>query len=346
MEFLRTLEQLNNSLTARLFQVESSSLKIPFIGKDADRQLRKLTLNIKKEFKTDYSVPLKFREKEKERLEKIFADYLLGKSDDFNSHYIQLLAWNLIDLKVMNSKKFGRQSVFEYSPNPLAPYTVVEKTFRLFQNKRIASEKISFALILNYLNNYKIASSRYKNELKKYLRSIRFSDDLDVYFNVNSVVKYTIMKTAGIFDIDAPYPERLVKLKIKQRTLDTVYFSDVWFLWMLNYADLTDKNYVLKNLNCSFFKICSENKQKILLAKIIYDNNLSLLHHSAAEDVCLKYIFPLIKKENPFKKDYWNLDYTIYKNYKNYLESAWSFIEQTFVKNKAYKNMINFEERK
>lgn len=337
MESLKALEYLDNSLTDRLIQIKS----FPFASKDIDRQIRSLTLNIKKKLKVDYSITVKCKPKEKERLEKIFINYLIGKGDDFNSHYIQLLAWNLIDLKVMNVKKIGKQSIFEYSPNLLAPYTVIEKTFRLFQKKRIDPEKVSFALILNYLNNYKIASNRYKSELRRYLKSINFSDDLDIYFNINNVINYAITKTAKVSQINEPYPERLVKLKIRQRTLDTVYFADAWFAWMFNAANLTDQEYVLKNMNCSFFKICNEDMQKIILAKVIYDNGMSYVIRENLEEICLKYVFPLIKKGNPFKKEYWDLNYT--GSYKTCLDSAWRFIEQNFVKNNAYKNMVNFE---
>lgn len=337
MESLEALEHLDSNLTERLVQIKSVS----FAGKDIDKEIHRLTLQIKEKLKVDYSVTVKYKPKEKEYLEKIFIEYLTGQNDDFNSHYIQLLAWNLIDFKVMNVKKIGKQSIFEYSPNPLTPYTVIEKTFRLFQRKRIDTEKVSFALILNYLNNYKIASNRYKSELKRYLKSIRFSDNLDVYFNINNVINYVITKTSKMSDFNEPYPKRLLKLKIRQRTLDTVYFADAWFEWMFNVADLTDKEYVLKNMNCSFFKICNEDMQKILLAKVIYDNIMTYVVRVDLEEFCLKYIFPLIKKGNPFRKEYWDLNYTVF--YKTYLDSAWTFIEKNFVKNNDYKGMVNFE---
>lgn len=338
MESLKTLEQLNNSLTNRLAE--------PVIEKNIDEEICNLTSNIKKEFEKDYSTTLKFKPMEKELLEKMFIDYLVGRSDDFNTHYIQLLAWNLIDIKVMPSKNSEKQSIFEYSPNPLAPYTVIEKTFKLFQEKRIDPEKISYALILNYLNNYKIASNRYKSELKKYLKAVKFSENLNIYFNVGTVVDYTIIKTNrfGLYSEKLKkYPEYLKRLELRKRTLDTVYFSDAWFLWMLNYANLTDMEYVLENLNCNFFKICNEDKKKIIFAKIICDNGKSFGKQIDVKRICENYVFPLIKKGDPLKKEYWNLgDTSPYYNYKYYLEYAWFFIEQSFLGARPY-NHINFE---
>lgn len=338
MESLKTLENVELSLNDILVQSKSSS---PFASKEVDRKVRSLTLAIKKDLKVDYSVTKKFKPKENEKLETMLIEYLTGKGDDFNSYYIQLLAWHLIELKIMPSKSGNKVSIFEYSPNPLALYTVIEKTFKLFQKKRIDTEKVSYALILNYLNNYKIASNRYKNELRKYLKSIRFSDDLDVYFDINKAITYTVNKTIKLVPPMEPYPERLLKLRIRPRTLDTVYFADSWFAWMFNAADLSDEAYVLKNLNCSYFKICNEDVQKLVMAKIIYDNGLSYIKRNSLAQICMRYIFPIIKKGNPFKKEFWDLNYSGY--YKTYLNSAWDFIEQTFVNDDSYKNMVNFE---
>lgn len=338
MESLKTLENVELSLNDILVQSKSSS---SFASKEVDRKVRSLTLAIKKDLKVDYSVTKKFKPKENEKLETMLIEYLTGKGDDFNSYYIQLLAWHLIELKIMPSKSGNKVSIFEYSPNPLALYTVIEKTFKLFQKKRIDTEKVSYALILNYLNNYKIASNRYKNELRKYLKSIRFSDDLGVYFDINKAITYTVNKTIKLVPPMEPYPERLLKLRIRPRTLDTVYFADSWFAWMFNAADLSDEAYVLKNLNCSYFKICNEDVQKLVMAKIIYDNGLSYIKRNSLAQICMRYIFPIIKKGNPFKKEFWDLNYSGY--YKTYLNSAWDFIEQTFVNDDSYKNMVNFE---
>lgn len=337
MESLKSLENIDNNLSEKLLQIKS----FPFARKEFDEEIRNLTLNIKKELKVDYSVKIKYKPKEKEHLEKIFIEYLIGKSDTFNSHYIQLLAWNLIDLKVMNVKKIGKQSIFEYSPNPLAPYTVIERTFRLFQKKRIDPEKISYALILNYLNNYKIVSNRYKSELRRYLKTVKFSEDLYAYFNLDYVIDYTIAKSVKNSNLVESYQQRLIELKINPRTLDTVYFAEAWFAWMFRVADLTNLECLLKNLNCNFFKICNENMQKLVFAKIIHDNSKWYGIRQNPDELCLKYIFPLIKKGSPFTKEYWDLNYT--GAYKMYLDFAWIFVEQNFVKNNSYKNMVNFE---
>lgn len=340
MESLKTLENADNLLNEILYQTKYSNT---FVSSEIDQKVKSLTAAIKKDLKVDYSEKKKFKPNEKERLVNIYVSYLTGKADNFNSHYIQLLAWHLLELKIMPSKNENTKiSIFEYAPNPFAIYTVIEKTFRLFNKRRIDSNKISYALILTYLNNYKSASNRYKNELRKYLKGIRFCGDLDVYFNINNIIDYTVHKTSKTMPIETPFPERLSKLHIQARTLNTKYFADAWFAWMFKAANLLDENYILKNFNCHYFKNCNEDMQKIIMAKIIHANNLNYMRNSNADIICINYLFPAIKKGNPLKKEFWELNYT--GIYKEYLDYAWFFIEEAFVKNKSHKNMIHFED--
>ena len=340
MKSLKILENADNSLTNILYQITYSNT---FVSNEIAQKVKSLTVAIKKDLKVDYSTGRKFKPNEKERLVNIYVAYLTGKSDNFNSHYIQLLAWHLLDLKIMPSKdRSTKVSIFEYAPNPFAIYTVIEKTFRLFNKKRIDSNKVSYALISTYLNNYNTASNRYKNELRKYLKGIRFCEDLDVYFNINNIISYTINKTSKTTAPEAPFPERLTKLRIHTKTLNTKYFADAWFAWMFKAADLLDESYVLKNFNCHYFENCNEDMQKIIMAKIIHDNNLNYMRNRKTDMICINYLFPAIKKGNPFKKEFWELNYT--GIYKEYLDYAWFFIEEAFIKNKSHKNMIHFED--
>ena len=86
MKSLKALENADTSLDQTLTVAESSN---SFANKEIDRKVRSLTLEIKKELKVDYSKTVNFKPKEKERLTQIYLDFLTGKSDDFNSHYIQ-----------------------------------------------------------------------------------------------------------------------------------------------------------------------------------------------------------------------------------------------------------------
>lgn len=331
-----SLEKIDKTLDNFLSQPQN----IFFSCNNFDSNIESVKLKIQKEFSLDYSIKIKFRKDEKARLEKIYFDYLMGKSDDFNTHYIQLLAWYLLELKIMSKKDGKKVSIFEYSPNPLAPYTVIEKTFKLFFKNRSIAKKVSIPLILLYLNNYRIASNRFKRNLHRYLNYIRFSKDINVYFFTRSesdLLKYSFSRTNEFL-----FPSRLIKLGLNETVLNTSYFADAWFYWMYNDVSLTDEEYILRNLNCIYFKNCTLEMKKLLLAKIIRDCNL-FLSNSKAEKICNFYVFPLIKNGNPFKKEFWNLN--ISGNH-IYLNEAWMFIEKTFVNNPYYRDMIDNLDKK
>ena len=132
MKSLIALENTDNSLSETLSVAKFSN---SFVSKETDKILNSLTLAIKKELKIDYSKTLKFKPSEKERLQQIYVNYLTGKSDDFNSHYIQLLAWHIHELDVLPVKKHGlirNVTIFEYSPSSLIPITATNRIFGLF----------------------------------------------------------------------------------------------------------------------------------------------------------------------------------------------------------------------
>ena len=229
----------------------------------------------------------------------------------------------------MKNKSGKIVSIFEYSPNPLAIYTVIERTFKLFNKKRIKSNKIAFALLLNYLNNYRVASNRYKNELRKYLKSIRFSKYVDIFFT-KDIVYYSWLKCESL---NITFPERLLKLGLDEKILDSVYFSDAWFLWMISSADLTDEINILKKINCIYFKNCNDVLKKILFANIIKKNCMLLnKNFGILKYICEEYIFPLIKNGDPLKENFWIVNYEgkFHEYVTDSLQFAWNFISTYF----------------
>lgn len=337
MQTIKIISKTDDFLNETLLTAKESS----FFNKKTDDKIYEKILKIKNNLKIDYSVPITTKANELERVKQIYINYLLGKGNDFNSHYIQILAWNLFNLKIIKTKSGVQISIFEYSPNPLAPYTVIEKTFRLFTKKIINSNKIIFALLITYLNNYKKVSNRYKNNLQKYLKDIKFSKYTNLFFvsDYEKIYKYFLKLSQRFENTIISFPEWLTKLKIPESLLNTTYFSDLWFYWIVHYADLSDTE-ILKNLDCIFFRNCDENLQKIILAYIIYSKRKSLIEkYFDVMNLCLKYIFPAIKKGNPFTKEFWNIDCD--EIYKKYLDVTWNFIEEAFVRNPIYKNMID-----
>mgnify|MGYP006873029101 CR=1 FL=1 len=187
------------------------------------------TSEIENQFKVDYSKPIKMSANETKRLRQMIVALLKDNTDFFNTHYIQLLAWHIHELKLMKVKTNSGeilQSFLEYAPNPLLPFSSTNKIFKLFYTNRIKdTEKVASALLLNYLNNYKYASARFKKLLRRYLKSIKYSKDIDVYFNMEKIRQYILKK---------PIQDRKKYLGrtgeifgLREFTLKTEYFKDV-----------------------------------------------------------------------------------------------------------------------
>jgi hypothetical protein len=221
MESLSALENLDENISQiKIYAQEYND----FMSKKRIDTIEKNIAEIKDIFKIDYTKPLKMSKKEAEELRRLILDFVRTKKDNFNTHYIQLLAWHLHELDVLPVKKHGvvRNVTFlEYAPSSLIPITATNRIFSLFLPRRIETEKVSTALVLNYLNNYEHASQRYMNVLNSYLKRIHFSKNTDVYFNFNNVVNYIEKKTPSS---KLNYFERLKTMGIRENTIETKYF--------------------------------------------------------------------------------------------------------------------------
>ena len=198
-----------------------------FLSQKKINTVQKTIEEIKEFFLIDYSKPLLMTETEKENLCMMITDFITNKKDTFNSHYIQLLAWHIYELKILSVKKHGvvhNVSFLEYSPNPLIPISATNRIFSLFSPRRIAPEKVSTALLLNYLNNYEKASPRFKNILKFYLKRIHYSKNVNLYFNYGDVI-FNIKN--NIPNSKISYYEKLKRLGVSENLIQTKYFKDV-----------------------------------------------------------------------------------------------------------------------
>lgn len=332
MESVIALNKLEDSTLSLINDV---NINRTFASKEVDRSIRETNLKIKKKFKIDYSQNMKMNSNEEKRIKKMIVEFLKYGKNDFNSYYLQLLAWHIKDIKFSFGKTKKNISILEYNPNPLIINSITNRIFNLFSKKYIESEKVSTALLLTYLNNFSGTSKRFKTVLKSYLKKIKYCEDVDVYFNEANVISYTYEKTQE--HITELFPERLAYLKIRQNTINTEYFYSAWFFWMFYLAKLTDSD-VLSQLNSKFYKNCDLWEQKILQAKIIYCNNNNLYSNDSIIDILVKYIFPAVKEGNPFEEQYWNI--TISENYKYYLTTAYKVIKDNIINNIKYKNLV------
>ena len=198
-----------------------------FMPKNQILTIKNINSEIQKRFTIDYSKPIPMTKKEEENLRNMITDYIRGKKDTFNTHYIQLLAWHIHELDLIPVKKHGtlwNVTFLEYSPNPLIPISATNRIFSLFLPRRIEPEKVSTALVLNYLNNYEYASQRFMNVLNSYLKRVHYSRNTDIYFNFQNVINYINKRLP---ETKLNYFERLKILGIREITINTKYFNDI-----------------------------------------------------------------------------------------------------------------------
>lgn len=216
MKATAALEETNRYI----FEIAGITQDNIVFPKKIDNEIKIYTKKISNEFQIDYSQKINFRTGEKEKLTRMFANYLSGKKNDFNVHYIKLLAWNIMDIKIPIKNK-GIISIMEYKPTiPFAPNTLTEKTFRLF---RTYAERISFALLISYLNNYDHATKRYINNLWRYLRDLKYRI---IFFDSTKAVEYVDKLTAKALNIT--FAQKLEMLEIPKVLYNTKYFKDVF----------------------------------------------------------------------------------------------------------------------
>lgn len=226
LEALDTLAKTVSSSYSFAYKYEN------FVSVQTDKTIKNFTDRIKKQFEVTYTKPIEMSTSEMKELKLLIIDFLKNKKNNFNSHYIQLLAWHIDDMKVMNQKtKFAERSVsfLEYAPNPLLPFTVTNKIFQLFEKTNIEPEKVSTALLLNYLNNYEKASTRFKNVLRRYLKSIKYIKDVDIFFNFITLGQFLTKKRIEYKKIGdgEKFLRSLLELSgVNPVLLETKYFND------------------------------------------------------------------------------------------------------------------------
>lgn len=226
LEALNTLEKTVSSAYSFAYKYEN------FVSVETNRNIQSFTSKIKNSFEVNYSKKIEMSTVEMKELKLLIIEFLKNKKNNFNSHYIQLLAWHIDDIKVMNQKtKFAERSVsfLEYAPNPLLPFTVTNKIFQLFEKQNIEPEKVTTALLLNYLNNYERASSRFKTVLRRYLKSIKYIKDVDIFFNFITLGQF-LTKKRGEYKKNGEgekFLKNLLELAgINPVLLETKYFTD------------------------------------------------------------------------------------------------------------------------
>lgn len=321
MKALEELNQLKEN-TKQLLASTSLRGRGPF-SIEQQNVLNNLAFEIKDRFSPDYCNPILIKDNEAEILEEMVHKYLMTGKDEFDDKYIHLLAWNIHDLKlfpkIITKEKI---SLLEYEPSYLNLNPATKKIFKLFLNHMNYSKRIASALMMVYLNNYSVASEFFIFQLKKYLKQVKFTKNINLYFDVNGVWRYANWRK--IFIPHKSFIRRLKSLHVRSSFWQTNYFKDAWYFWMKNNANTCD-NTILEDLPCRFFEVCSDAEKLFLLSRIIIDNNTKGKDVKIVYENYLSELFPV----NPLIPENWLFQCSLSDMYK--LIKASNIIQRLYV---------------
>lgn len=245
--------------------------KGPF-SKEYNTQVRSMLFRIKDNLSIDYCRQIEIKDIEIEVLENLIQKYLKNGEDLFDKHFLLLLCWNIHKIKPIKKTINGKKtqlSFFEYQPGLLEFNPATRKIFNLLSKHNEYKEQISAALMMIYLNNYNQASEFYIFLLKNYLRSVKFSRNLKLFFDVVNAGSY------GRWRVISPYYKSFLKrldlFQIRSSYINTKYFQDAWYFWMKKRADVSNKT-ILEDLPCRFYDVCSDAEKLLILSRCIAKN--------------------------------------------------------------------------
>lgn len=295
MKTADTLDQLVK--TSRNTRLNPLKRKGAF-SKEINAQITSLTFQIKDNLTFDYCTQLECKEGELEELNKLIDDFIKTGSAQFNSHFIQLLCWNIFKIKPIIKKNDGKKvklSFFEYQPDIFDFNPITKRFFQLLLQYDDCKEKISDALMMVYLNNYQYASEYFCELLKQYLKTIKFPQNLNLFFDVTKAGSYRIWRI-----YNKSFFHRVELFQVRSAFFNTKYFQDAWYFWMKTRADVINE-FILEDLSCNFFTICSDAEKLLILSRVIIKNNnigknIESLYYDQLED-----LFPI----DPFIPENW-----------------------------------------
>lgn len=328
MEAVKALKDLDTLLDKRLVLVNKKGYS-PFYDTGVDTRIKASLNDIRRKYPKEDTNSIHINSREKNDLLRRLEIYLKEGNSNFTTSDIEKLACIIIDFK----------PIVEYNPIWLFFYSKIEKVYALFNKAGLDKDKIAYALLLTYLNNYnKVSSQRYRNNLHKYIRGTVYKLHNDIYF-------YQYRVGAGLPKVVANgigFCDRLAMLGLEPSLLGTKYFRDEWVYWMRHVA-IIDSEELLAALNCDYYKACSADEKKVVLAKTILDSYMATKRGTIKatmplEDLYIKYILPLMQG-NPFSKRYWNdLDGNYPAGYTP--NGAYNILKQLFIDNPKYKQLI------
>lgn len=195
---------------------------------------------------------------------------------------------------------------------------ILEKIFKLFESPNVNKQLVGNNLMTSYLNLHKNCSPQFIKILMHFVKRNDIVENLDDYFDKNYFIKQIRENEAE----KENYTEYLTAKNIKNRFINTKYFSNIWFWWVMKCADVLSENFITNNIVSGLFTKVSLDEQKVILAYMAKQID-SISDNEKRNNYFRNYLIPIIGKHNPIHIEYWKItDNELEAIYGKLLESA------------------------
>lgn len=235
---------------------------------------------------------------QREFLSNLLYKYLVKDDNKFSVKLIeQFSAW-FFHCYIQNNKDTGN-NIKLYQ---LSDKLILGKIFKLFDTVGVNKQLIGDNLMTSYLNLYKNCSQQFKKLLKSFINHINIINNLDLYFDQELFIRQ-IQNT----DIEKEnYSEYLLTKLIRNRFINTKYFSDMWFWWVIICADVLSEKFIKNNIVAGFYPTVDLDQQKVILAYMA--NRVEQIQgNETRNSYFMNYLIPVIGNHNPTHIEYWNI---------------------------------------
>ena len=124
--------------------------------------------------------------------------------------------------------------------NELEDSFVLGKIFKLFHNKGVNKHIICNNLLYSYLGTYKNCSARFIKSLQSYLQQTGIIENVKMYFNQGN---FLLLFSKEVMEKE-DFEIFLISAGIKPKFTKTSYFSDLWFDWVMQCANVFSKKFL------------------------------------------------------------------------------------------------------
>ena len=202
----------------------------------------------------------------------------------------------------------------------------IKKIFTLFQSDKVNQQIVCNNLLFSYLEQHKNCSAQFTTILHSHIKHNGLIENCEYYFSQKSFVRQFARETGE----KENYSSYLSFSKgIPARYIRTSYFSELWFYWAMQCADVLSEKFLSEDFNSRIDHIAIDEK-KVLLASIAAKVDDSQTDEQ--KNLYFKtYLLPAIGKNNPLHTEYWKVNEQLSQKYKSLLENAPKIFRKYYV---------------